>query len=439
MADDPGPAESSEPDPPETTAPVAATRRPPGDDERAAQLLRDAEGAAAQRGREMVNQARVVRKRMLDDVDRRRRILLDELDRVRDLLDELAGGLDEPVRPDETSPPAASPDHTRDEPAARDLFARLREEHERGDRADASPAPVPAPATRETSDESAPAPDTPDPPDAVDSTTDEAPDQTAPGSEPEAPSAPPPAPSPDDATRRRRDEVLAPLTVPLLRASKRLLQDESNDILDAIRRSRGRVEASRLLPDMENQHAAWSAVLAPTIDEAYTVGRALTGRGRRPTSVPRRLVAELAAGLITPLRERLTAGIDAVLAEGPHESVSELHAALGPAISARYREWRAHDLENLLGDLLAVAYARGAYDATPSGATLRWVPAEVGRCPDADDNALEPTVKGQRFPTGQAYPPAHPGCRCLVVPTDRDPAPDPTEPPGRTAPMTGAH
>jgi len=55
--------------------------------------------------------------------------------------------------------------------------------------------------------------------------------------------------------------------------------------------------------------------------------------------------------------------------------------------------------------------------------------AEVGRCPDADDNALEPTVKGQRFPTGQAYPPAHPGCRCLVVPTDRDPAPDPTEPP----------
>jgi len=67
-----------------------------------------------------------------------------------------------------------------------------------------------------------------------------------------------------------------------------------------------------------------------------------------------------------------------------------------------------------------VAYARGAYDATPSGSTLRWVPAEVGRCPDADDNALEPTVKVQSFPTGQPYPPAHPGCRCLVVPTDRD-------------------
>ena len=87
-------------------------------------------------------------------------------------------------------------------------------------------------------------------------------------------------------------------------------------------------------------------------------------------------------------------------------------------ISARYREWRARDLEGLLADLLAAAYARGVFDATPSGATLRWVPAEVGQCPDADDNALEPTVKGHDFPTGQAYPPAHPGCRCLVVPSD---------------------
>ena len=47
---------------------------------------------------------------------------------------------------------------------------------------------------------------------------------------------------------------------------------------------------------------------------------------------------------------------------------------------------------------------------------LRWVPAEVEQCPDADDNALEPTCKGRPFPTGQSCPPAHAGCRCLVVP-----------------------
>jgi len=191
-----------------------------------------------------------------------------------------------------------------------------------------------------------------------------------------------------------------------------------------VRRVRGRVDAARLLPDPEKQHGAWSAVLAPTIDEAYTVGRAMTGRRRRPASAPKRLVAELAAGLITPLRERLMTTVDAVVADGPYESTGELHAALGPAINARYREWRARDLDGRLGDLLAAAYARGAFDAAPSGALLRWVPAEVGQCPDADDNALEPTVKGQPFPTGQPYPPAHPGCRCLVVPGDvRGPGP----------------
>ena len=79
----------------------------------------------------------------------------------------------------------------------------------------------------------------------------------------------------------------------------------------------------------------------------------MTGRRRRPASAPKRLVAELAAGLITPLRERLMTTMDAVVADGPYELTSELHAALGPAISARYREWRARDLDGLLGDLLA--------------------------------------------------------------------------------------
>jgi len=38
--------------------------------------------------------------------------------------------------------------------------------------------------------------------------------------------------------------------------------------------------------------------------------------------------------------------------------------------------------------------------------------------PDADDNALEPTRRGQSFPTGQPFPPAHPGCRCLLAVVD---------------------
>ena len=85
------------------------------------------------------------------------------------------------------------------------------------------------------------------------------------------------------------------------------------------------------------------------------------------------------------------------------------------SISAKYREWRGGELERHLTDMLAAAYAHGSYDAAPSGSRLRWIPDEPGRCPDCADNALEPTVKGDTFPTGRPYPPAHPGCRCLVV------------------------
>jgi len=46
---------------------------------------------------------------------------------------------------------------------------------------------------------------------------------------------------------------------------------------------------------------------------------------------------------------------------------------------------------------------------------LTWSVPPDGCCVDCADNALEPTRKGEAFPTGQAYPPAHPGCRCALV------------------------
>jgi hypothetical protein len=200
--------------------------------------------------------------------------------------------------------------------------------------------------------------------------------------------------------------------------SKRLLQDEQNSLLDAARRARGRHEPARLLPEPIRQRESWTTLLAPAIDAAYLGGRASAGKTGRVTSAPARLVVELAALLVSPLRERVATTIESVVAEGPYESSNELQRALGSAIGARYREWRTVDLERHVDDVLAAAYARGAYDASPPAAMLEWIPADPGHCPDCDDNALEPTLKGKAFPTGQPHPPAHPGCRCLVVPTD---------------------
>ena len=112
--------------------------------------------------------------------------------------------------------------------------------------------------------------------------------------------------------------------------------------------------------------------------------------------------------VIGPLRERLSVAIDS----GDAGDTGGLVERIG----ARYREWKNQSLERSLGEVLASAWTRGVYDAVPDEAVLWWIPFEEGRCSDCDDNALEPTVKGKQFPTGQALPPAHPGCKCLLVP-----------------------
>ncbi|MGQ0804998.1 MAG: DivIVA domain-containing protein [Actinomycetota bacterium] len=232
------------------------------------------------------------------------------------------------------------------------------------------------------------------------------------------PEPPGPVPLTGDARRlSHRDEVLAPVSQDLLRRCKRALQDEQNELLDRLRRERGGTGAEQLLAPLSAQVTDWADVLEPAVNEAYGAGRgSQTADEGQAESAPRRLVSGLAEVLVTPLRERLVSTLDSV--EGV--AGSDLEAELSTRVGARYREWRAQELEYRVGDVLAAAYARGVYDAAPEGSQLRWIPAQVGQCPDADDNALEPTTRGSNFPTGQPFPPAHPGCRCLIAVADTD-------------------
>ena len=252
------------------------------------------------------------------------------------------------------------------------------------------------------------------PPEAEDAVTSELVVAAEAGDEPAKPKIAPP--DEGDRLRAGRDALIESLVPDVLRASKRLLQDEQNLLLDAARRSRGRIDANRLLPEPVHHRDAWAALLSRAVDRSYNGGRTAVGRSRRPTTAPERLVHELTASVLAPLRERLKATITSVLAEGPYEAPAELHRALASAVSARYREWRGSELETRIVDALAAAYARGTYDGAPSGTRLRWVTDAPGRCPDCDDNALEAVTKAQPFPTGQTHPPAHPACRCFVLP-----------------------
>ncbi|MFN8035186.1 MAG: DivIVA domain-containing protein [Acidimicrobiia bacterium] len=231
-----------------------------------------------------------------------------------------------------------------------------------------------------------------------------------------------PEPSPDaglggepppDATAAaitRRDTAVSPIERDLLKLAKRMLQDEQNELLDAIRKVRGRPTAGKVLPSLDAHVDSWAGRMALAIDAAHSAG---SGGAVDP---PLELARELAAQFVEPLRERIAATIDSTVTAADEEDEPELdEGELAQRIGARYREWKSQELQDAIGDLVSAAYSRGVVDAAPEGAVLEWVTVAGGCCPDCDDNTLEPTTSGKPFPTGQRMPPAHPGCRCMVT------------------------
>ena len=284
------------------------------------------------------------------------------------------------------------------------LFARLRAGHDEEPGADAgadagATAVLPAVAA----------------PDAAATATTTAGPAAAPESAPEpAPAAAKreSASSPVDAAawRARRAKDIDALLTPLLKRAKRRAQDDQNALLDAVRRHKGRPSAQQVLGDADTARAEWVKVMRDAYDRAYSAGRAAAGGTPAPAADD--AVGAAADTVVAPLRDRLTVAID---------SGTEDPGGLVERIGARYREWKNQSLERALGEVLAAAWTRGVFDAVPDDAVLWWIPFEEGRCSDCDDNALEPTTKGAQFPTGQAFPPAHPGCMCLLAPAGAGP------------------
>ena len=85
---------------------------------------------------------------------------------------------------------------------------------------------------------------------------------------------------------------------------------------------------------------------------------------RAPATAPSAMVDGLAATMVERLHERLVDAID-----GAGDDDTSVTQRLG----ARYREFKGQELDAIVGDTLAAAWALGVYDATPKGATLRWV------------------------------------------------------------------
>ncbi len=223
----------------------------------------------------------------------------------------------------------------------------------------------------------------------------------------------------DETLLQRREAAVVDLEVALTRKLKRTLQDEQNDLLDRLRGLRGEPTTARLLPDVADQVARYASAAQPHVDAAASAGvsfavELLHRKGRAHASAPSvaDLARESATTIVESLRRRLEHAISA--------SAGDEQPVLVEALGGAYREWKSERIERVAGDVLAAAFSRGTWHEAPDATPLRWIVEDTdGPCPDCDDDALAGTLpKGEPFPTGQLYPPAHAGCRCLLVPVE---------------------
>jgi DivIVA domain-containing protein len=208
-----------------------------------------------------------------------------------------------------------------------------------------------------------------------------------------------------EARFERRDATLEPIERSLIRTLKRALADEQNEVLDSLRRLRGAPSLDALLPPEAEHVGRYERVALEHLEAGATDG-ASSLEGKPGDVGP--LATSLGRVVSEDLRVRIGRALD---------SAGSDEEALVEAISATYREWKVARIEPFSRHHAAAAYAFGVFSGAPVDELVWVVDRAEGGCPDCDDNALAgPTARGSVFPTGQLHPPAHAGCRCLVVP-----------------------
>ena len=221
-------------------------------------------------------------------------------------------------------------------------------------------------------------------------------------------------PEPTDPAILQRDEMLAPVVTGLARRLKRSLQDSQNDLLDTLR-GKGAQWSIDLLPTTDEFIDALSTALLPMLTEAAGAGATFAGHPEGKEADPDALLGvarDLAGAVEGPLRRRLAA--DEGLAGAEIGAITE-------HVGGAFREWKGDRIDSLAGDHAVVAFSLGtlAVLADGEGTSVTWMPVGLDGqppCPDCEDNGLTgPQSPGDEFPTGHRHPPAHPGCRCLLV------------------------
>jgi DivIVA domain-containing protein len=399
---------------------------------------------AKQQGREMVEEARAYRERVLGELSRRRELarqqieqlvhgrdrLLEAFERARmvaiDVVAEISplGSPEEYAEFEPTGPLSMIPPVPIGDDEVDEVEAAPKESVESAELPEAAVAETEAPQVPEIPDATiVPFPTTAEDAAAGKGDVDELfarlrgdQDEPAPDSEVEPDADTAEVAEVPETPFQQRDAVLVPLIVASARKLKRVLADEQNEVLDALRRKEPVRSVDELLPPSAEQAERYAGAIGAELVLAAEAGaESVKGTldldlGAAGTLAPAR--ESVVSALVAPLGERLQRCIDE--GDGDNDAVTRRARAV-------YREWKTQRIDEQLDDVFRVAYGRGACDALEPGTPVTWIVDPDGpACPDAEDNSLAGTISlGEGFPTGHTCGPAHAGCRCLVVVADR--------------------
>ena len=214
----------------------------------------------------------------------------------------------------------------------------------------------------------------------------------------------------------RRDAALTEIERSLSRRIKRELSDEQNELLDTVRRQKGKPTAAQALPEADVHRSRYATAALPSLVAAAAAGAdLLAGLSDEvaPSKAPKTRGGDLAAELASDLVEGLRDRIERCFAEaaGDEEELAE-------RLRACYREWKGQRVDELASRYAVAACNRGLLDSLAEGTLVHWVVDDGDTpSPDCDDNALAGGVhKGDKFPTGHIAPPISTTCRCIVLP-----------------------
>jgi hypothetical protein len=222
----------------------------------------------------------------------------------------------------------------------------------------------------------------------------------------------------------QRDRALVPIEKQLSRSLRRLASDEQNEVLDQLRRlKRARPDVATVLSDPEATRTRFvDALLADfgaAVEAGSTFWSEVAGSSADTLFDDEDRTRNVLSSQLDEFLAVHRAHLERTFAEADEQGMDA--SDLGDSIRAAYRDLRSSSLAELAGDLATAGFAHGERVAAGPGTPWRWVVDNGGLpCADGEDNALAGDVACEEpFPTGDITPPAHPGCRCMLLPAHR--------------------